>query len=395
MKKITLFTLSILFVTNLSSQIFRTTLQDKTNVLNLTKYAANTAVTESVKLRVIDNPNFSVSSDNIFGYNTDINTIATSPLIYGNNISITKHPQNNYTFGYNSSTFLQSGAGGDTYGVRAIINKQNASTVINTNSVGFAIYGELNQDLNDLPNYYAGYFGGKILVKGDIVTDNGTYIIQPEEESTTNITDLTKKLDKISVHKNTSQRKASNTNAYVFDTKELKKQFPELTKEVMIVDSESQSKSMKKQIAINYTSFIPLLVGAHSTQAEKIQESQNEIQELKSSIEELEKQIEALKDLINKDNSFNSKKDKNLGAINVFPNPANEIFTVGIDSESHDEISISAYNSEGRVIATLNDNIYKGNNYIDVECSNWTSGTYVLKISTGNDVEVARKISVQ
>jgi len=417
MKKITLFILLTVFCIQINAQGISTprlkihsfnsnpdtgyldilALKDNPSALRITKYPANSVATQAVLLSLIDNPNSVPSTLNIFGYNTYLNTISTSPFIFGNNISIIKQPQNNYTYGFNSSTFLQSGAGGDTYGVKAMINKQTVNTTIDTTSVGFAIYGEINHNLNDLPNYFAGYFGGKVVIAGDLFTDSGTYIIQPdEEELNVNVSELNEKLNRLSIRQNLNGRNSSNATPYLFNAKELGKHFPELTKEVMLVDKESELRKVKKETAIDYTSFIPLLVGANNMRQEELEESKKEIEELKESVQELERKIELLSSMLLENN--NSKENdlvEDFIEVNIFPNPAENSFSILLNSRKNDTVKIHAFNSEGRKIAIVKKDISEGENYIRMDCENWSAGTYLLKLISNNNQEISHKIIVQ
>jgi hypothetical protein len=77
--------------------------------------------------------------------------------------------------------------------------------------------------------------------------------------------------------------------------------------------------------------------------------------------------------------------------INLFPNPANDIVTIHLNSESTFASSINIYNSIGALVKSESLNFNSGNNLQTLDVSHLNSGLYFIEI-TGNSKKQTFKL---
>jgi polyisoprenoid-binding protein YceI len=77
----------------------------------------------------------------------------------------------------------------------------------------------------------------------------------------------------------------------------------------------------------------------------------------------------------------------------VYPNPADNSINVRIVNTEVSYIQIEVLDLEGRVVYSTKHNAQDGNN-LEVDCSNFSSGMYLMKINTDTKSEEF-KIAVQ
>ena len=81
-------------------------------------------------------------------------------------------------------------------------------------------------------------------------------------------------------------------------------------------------------------------------------------------------------------------------ALDVFPNPTNDVVNIAVRSNSFDEMTVGIYNLLGELMIQAVDVNINATNSIQMDVSNLASGNYMVKVQSGNAV-VARAITVQ
>ncbi len=78
-------------------------------------------------------------------------------------------------------------------------------------------------------------------------------------------------------------------------------------------------------------------------------------------------------------------------SITAFPQPAAEHATIYVNADVNESATLQVHDFMGRMIHTENVNLVSGENLIDMNCSQWASGHYVISISGAQlGEEVAR-----
>ncbi len=70
-----------------------------------------------------------------------------------------------------------------------------------------------------------------------------------------------------------------------------------------------------------------------------------------------------------------------LNETSVFPQPAAEQAKIYIQSSAQESVDMQVYDLTGRMIYNNQVQLHEGENYIDVNCSEWVSGHYAISIS--------------
>ena len=79
--------------------------------------------------------------------------------------------------------------------------------------------------------------------------------------------------------------------------------------------------------------------------------------------------------------------------INIFPNPIKGIGFIEFTVEKNDNVEITIYNMLGKKIMSTQKKYATGNHAIAINSSNFSSGSYVVEIKTGNTVST-RKFTI-
>lgn len=83
--------------------------------------------------------------------------------------------------------------------------------------------------------------------------------------------------------------------------------------------------------------------------------------------------------------------DANLSAFNVYPNPSNGIFTIDMEAKSNN-VHYSIYSLDGKLIANQKINAFGSKINQTVNVSHLPSGTYIIKVVDGNQVNSSKLI---
>lgn len=87
-------------------------------------------------------------------------------------------------------------------------------------------------------------------------------------------------------------------------------------------------------------------------------------------------------------------KNSNLSSIKLFPNPANANFNISIDSKNNSNATVQIKDLTGRIISTNNFSIVEGNNVINMDSSNLSTGLYLVEVQYENSRNIL-KISIR
>lgn len=78
-----------------------------------------------------------------------------------------------------------------------------------------------------------------------------------------------------------------------------------------------------------------------------------------------------------------------LGSALVYPNPANNAFTVLIDDNKNAKVNVSIINVLGKQVASFS-NLDNRNGMIDCSGFDLANGLYIVKVSTGEKAFVSQ-----
>lgn len=79
-------------------------------------------------------------------------------------------------------------------------------------------------------------------------------------------------------------------------------------------------------------------------------------------------------------------------SINIYPNPTKNIFNLEFNSSSIELYNIKLYDLNGNIIQNLNNGYSSsGLNIIEIDLTNFSNGTYIMKIELGKEV-ISRKV---
>jgi hypothetical protein len=83
-------------------------------------------------------------------------------------------------------------------------------------------------------------------------------------------------------------------------------------------------------------------------------------------------------------------RNEGTADIAVYPNPVKDLMLVNITSDKLDKALININDMNGKIIYTKIMNITEGMNYVNVNTSAMSSGTYIIKIQLNNDLVVKK-----
>jgi len=82
-----------------------------------------------------------------------------------------------------------------------------------------------------------------------------------------------------------------------------------------------------------------------------------------------------------------------LEALNVFPNPASDVVNLTFNFTNTKDLNINITNTLGQIVATVNTDIVKGSNNIEVNTANLAAGLYFINFEAEGQI-MAKRISV-
>ncbi len=83
----------------------------------------------------------------------------------------------------------------------------------------------------------------------------------------------------------------------------------------------------------------------------------------------------------------NIRLTKKSFGVNVYPNPARQFSTVNIDLENESSIILSLTDASGKVLQKTKFSGFKGLNQKQIDLSRFASGSYLLKVNSGNEMQ--------
>jgi Tol biopolymer transport system component len=81
--------------------------------------------------------------------------------------------------------------------------------------------------------------------------------------------------------------------------------------------------------------------------------------------------------------------------LKAFPNPTNESTTINFKLAKNGNVDLLVYSLTGRLVKSINKkNLDAGENNIFIDCEDMPNGTYIVKVSSGNQVESVKFIKM-
>ncbi|MEO6638005.1 MAG: T9SS type A sorting domain-containing protein [Ginsengibacter sp.] len=97
--------------------------------------------------------------------------------------------------------------------------------------------------------------------------------------------------------------------------------------------------------------------------------------------------------MVDKDNTVTYSTIKNIRltskafSVNVYPNPARQFSIVNIELENESSIILNLTDASGKVLQKTQFNGFKGLNQKQIDVSKFASGSYLLKVNSGNETQ--------
>ena len=82
----------------------------------------------------------------------------------------------------------------------------------------------------------------------------------------------------------------------------------------------------------------------------------------------------------------------NVVGIEIYPNPANSNATVAVDLKEEGSVNVNVYNTIGMLVKSVSTKGNIGENKMNVDLTNLTSGIYMVKVSVGNTTSTKKLI---
>ncbi len=86
-------------------------------------------------------------------------------------------------------------------------------------------------------------------------------------------------------------------------------------------------------------------------------------------------------------------QDNNIESLNVFPNPTKDIVNVAFYLDKEEDVKCIVYNQQGKVVAENNYGTLHGNNTLQINTDEFSSGIYYIRLIAG-ETQLSKKISV-
>ncbi len=90
-----------------------------------------------------------------------------------------------------------------------------------------------------------------------------------------------------------------------------------------------------------------------------------------------------------------SQYEENVDDVLIYPNPANDNFSVKYFSNENYEININLISETGQSRFQKDYNVFKGNNIINISTESLPKGVYIVEIIGNNGVKVHKKMVIQ
>lgn len=92
---------------------------------------------------------------------------------------------------------------------------------------------------------------------------------------------------------------------------------------------------------------------------------------------------------------FNINENENIHLVELYPNPADDFVNVVFSATSSSDVTIQVIDLNGKVLKTTPvNNVFEGNNFIQLNVSNLASGIYMVNIDAGS-TKVVKKLIVK
>jgi len=89
---------------------------------------------------------------------------------------------------------------------------------------------------------------------------------------------------------------------------------------------------------------------------------------------------------------FNHSLAYNVNAVDIYPNPANSNATIAIDLKEEGNVTVNIFNTIGQLVKTINTKGQLGENKMNVDLTDLSSGIYMVKVNIGNTTSTKKLI---
>lgn len=264
---------------------------------------------------------------------------------------------------------------GSTYGVQGFIN----SSVATPTGFGAAIYGSSQS----LPNRYAGYFDGDVVVTGSFSASDRK--LKENIKSEENLLEKLSQLEAVSYKfKQISELNLPTELQHGFIAQNIEEVFPELvttvTKPVFGKDNEETGTFQYK--AVNYTGLISVLTSGINEMNTKMTEMEGELEDLKRAI-------------TNNQKKFGDQNDDKVGFTmeQNRPNPFTSKTTINYTLANNASATISVFDMSGKFIRDYNLSKEKGQVIID--SNEIGKGMFIYSLISNGEIMVTKKMIVK
>jgi hypothetical protein len=265
---------------------------------------------------------------------TDVNSVNVG--VFGRGVLGSKDEPALVNIGVHGRAECSSNGGGGTQFNCGVFG-QNLSCSDSTNTTG-----------NYPTGSFAGYFDGNVLVTGNLWQLSDAKL----KENVTPLSKVTEKLGKVNIYSYNFRQEAGVTlpsgKEYGVIAQELEKEFPELVKEVKIINHNDirSYRNIETVKSVEYISFIPLLIQSIKELNDKIDALDpdkvlHKSRELKEKIAEIEANMNQA--------AINSKVDLS-NYLTAYPNPSKNSMTIHIKNVSCSNCVLMVTDLSGKMI---------------------------------------------
>lgn len=237
---------------------------------------------------------------------------------------------------------------------------------------------------------YAGYFDGNVLVTGWIAELSDRRL----KENVKSIEGALERLKKVNVYSYNYKQgmglSLSNSLSYGVIADELEKDFPELVKNVNVINHKDPNsyRNIESYKSVNYIEMIPILLQAVKELDEKIdaldpERSSSSLKTLKDQIDNLNgnlKQVAVTSNL------------RTTSSLKAFPNPSQSDVTIEIDQVNCNDCWLLVTDLSGKII--LQQQIHQSYEKIVLSKGKLGSGIYQANLVEGGNVTNSVKIAL-
>ncbi len=307
-----------------------------------------------------------------------------------NNAQLTVNGGNRYTsiYAHGGSTSIEGeDVNGGGIGVEGF---SSGSTAVSNDigvfgsATGATVYGNFGVygTTPSADNNFAGYFNGNVFATGNVFSGSDLKL----KKNIKQISDVLERINSLPVKEfdfdqnfaKQSQVTLPQTHQFGFIAQDVQKIFPNLVTKVYSpkVDqsgNETKITGTTDFLAVNYTSFVPLLTKA-------VQELSNENDSLMNEIASLKDELEQLKAMIVSNQSTINSQPSNTYRLQNIPNPFNQSSTIRFYVPSTANVAaIVVTDASGKIIKQFS-NLSKGNGAITIEANSLAAGSYLYTL---------------